>query len=323
MKMRDLTQDLGIGRKFKHAEAIAERGRAARERYRQKKLEKQKRHLGLVEAESASPAGTPAEGEGEGEGGDDARDSALARARNLGEAATSAEAQDSAVGYDVVDGQIVINQQSLVVDRHAARREDISNLEEVEEDEFSHLITSSSFRRPNRRTGPNHWTNLETEEFYRLLGMFGTDFETIAAMFPGKNRRAVKLKFNREETLRPNRINATVMVRGQKKVHIDLEAYKAHQQGWQASDKILAEHAKLAHEHSEDIRRAKEARRAAGLLDDEEGDAQADGAGEQVNGGDGGGENGEGEEDQGGRADAEEYEGGEDVLAENEVEIPL
>lgn len=132
--------------------------------------------------------------------------------------------------------------------------------------------------------------------------MFGTDFETIASMFPEKTRRAVKLKFNREENLRPKRINAAVMVRGEKKVGIDLEEYKSHQHAWQESDKIMAEHDKLVQEHEEDIRRLKEERRAAGLLDDDEDEQQ------QTNGQDGkdgqiaqdgqAGQGGEQEEDQ-------------------------
>lgn len=264
-KMGDLTKDLGIGKRFKHADAIEERAREARERFRRKKLEKQKRALGITaDEDSASRAGTPAEGEGEGE--ENERESALARARDLG-ASVGANAQS--VGYEVVDGQIIISQQSLVVDRHAAHR-NTANLETVEEDEFSHLTTSASFRRESRKTGPNHWTDEDTEKFYRLLGMFGTDFETIAAMFPEKSRRAVKLKFNREENLRPRRINATVMVRGEKKVNIDLEEYKAHQTEWQESDKIMAEHAKLVKEHNEDLRRLKEERRAQGLFDEED-----------------------------------------------------
>ncbi|KAI0847837.1 hypothetical protein F5Y00DRAFT_112148 [Daldinia vernicosa] len=265
MKMADLTKDLGIGKKFKHAEAIEERARQAREKFRQKKLAKQRQLMGIPpDGEDASRASTPAEGE------ENSRESAIARARNLG---ASVDAGAQSVGYEVVDGQIIINQESLVVDRHAAHR-DMSSLETVEEDEFSHLTTSASFRRESRRTGANHWTDEDTERFYRLLSMFGTDFETIASMFPGKTRRAVKLKFNREETQRPRRINAAVMVRGEKRVGIDLEEYKAHQPEWRESDAILAEHAELVREHDEDIRRLREERRAAGLIDDDEVEGQ-------------------------------------------------
>lgn len=139
--------------------------------------------------------------------------------------------------------------------------------------------------------------------------MFGTDFETIASMFPEKTRRAVKLKFNREENLRPNRIDATVMVRGEKKVDIDLEEYKSHQREWQTSDKIMAEHAELVKEHEEDIRRLRDERRAAGLLDDDEDEQhqqqQANGQDGKEGEGDGNG-NGNGDHDQGREGEGEE-----------------
>ncbi|KAI1213501.1 uncharacterized protein F4807DRAFT_411365 [Annulohypoxylon truncatum] len=272
-KMGELTKDMGIGKRFKHADAIEERAREARERFRLKQQAKRARLLGLDLEDVTSRASTPAED------GDNGRESAAARARELG---ASIGANSQSVGYEVVDGQIIINQQSLMVDRHAAH--DMGTLETVEEDEFSRLTTSSSFRRESRRTGANHWTDEDTDKFYRLLGMFGTDFETISAMFPEKSRRAVKLKFNREERLRPRYINATVMVRGEKKVGIDLEEYKAHQHGWQESDKIMAEHNELVREHNEDIRRLKEERRAAGLMDEDE---EAEGGQQQGEAGDG------------------------------------
>lgn len=75
-----------------------------------------------------------------------------------------------------------------------------------------------------------------------------------------------------QERLRPNRINAAMMVRGQKKVNIDIEEYKATQRQWQAKDKILAEHAQLAQEHEREVARLREERRAAGLIDDDDDD---------------------------------------------------
>ncbi|KAI1501048.1 hypothetical protein F5X99DRAFT_429009 [Biscogniauxia marginata] len=262
-KVGELTKDLGIGKRFKHAEAIKERARQARAAYRMKKLEREKRKLGILpegDKDSESRAGTPAEGD---EDQDDSGTAGAARGARAGAAASG-----QGVGYEVIDGQIIINSQSLVVDRHAAHQ-DMSMLETVEEDDFTNLTTSSSYRRESRRTGPNIWDDEETEKFYRLLKMFGTDFETIAAMFPGRSRRAIKLKFNREETLRPRRVNAAVMVRGEKKVGIDIDAYKASQKRWQTSDKILADHAKLVEEHNEHLKQLREERIAAGLMDDD------------------------------------------------------
>ncbi|KAI1641047.1 hypothetical protein F4809DRAFT_588560 [Biscogniauxia mediterranea] len=260
----ELTKDLGIGKRFKHAEAIEERARQARAAYRMKKLEREKRRLGLLpegEKDSESRAGTPAEGSVNQDGSE-----ATAAGRGAG---TGAAASGQGVGYEVIDGQIIINSQSLVVDRHAAHR-DMSSMETVEEDDFTNLTTSSSYRRESRRTGPNIWDDEETEKFYRLLKMFGTDFETIAAMFPGRSRRAIKLKFNREEVLRPRRLNAAIMVRGEKKVGIDIDEYKASQARWQTSDKILADHAKLVEEHNEHLKQLRDERIAAGLMDETE-----------------------------------------------------
>ncbi|KAI0603164.1 hypothetical protein F4775DRAFT_587687 [Biscogniauxia sp. FL1348] len=263
-KVGELTKDLGIGKRFKHAEAIEERARQARAAYRMKKLEREKRKLGLLpegEKDSESRAGTPAEGSVNQDGSETA-----APGRSAGAGAT---ASGQGVGYEVIDGQIIINSQSLVVDRHAAHQ-DMSTMETVEEDDFTNLTTSSSYRRESRRTGPNIWDDEETEKFYRLLKMFGTDFETIAAMFPGRSRRAIKLKFNREEVLRPRRLNAAIMVRGEKKVGIDIDEYKASQARWQTSDKILADHAKLVEEHNEHLKQLRDERIAAGLMDETE-----------------------------------------------------
>ena len=41
--------------------------------------------------------------------------------------------------------------------------------------------------------------------------MFGTDFESISKMFPGRNRRQIKLKFNNEERKDPERIKRTLL----------------------------------------------------------------------------------------------------------------
>ncbi|KAI1429374.1 hypothetical protein F5Y12DRAFT_727958 [Xylaria sp. FL1777] len=256
MTVGELTKDLGIGKRFRHAEEIEQRAREARAKNRLKRLEREKRKLGLIDPEDEDLALQPATPNESGE----TRGAAMAQ---LGASMESGVGQG--VGYDVVDGQIVVHAASLVVDRH---NRDMSNLEEVEENDFTNLVNSASFAK--RVQAPGNWTDEETEKFYRLLGMFGTDFETISRLFPGKNRRAIKLKFNKEERLRPNRINAAMMVRGQKKVNIDIEEYKASQRQWQAKDKILAEHAMLVQEHEREVSRLREERRAAGLIDDDE-----------------------------------------------------
>lgn len=55
--------------------------------------------------------------------------------------------------------------------------------------------------------------------------MFGTEFEMISKMFPGKQRRHIKLKYNREERHNPKRIDAAVM--GVKTIKMDIDEYRA------------------------------------------------------------------------------------------------
>lgn len=255
-KIGDLTKDLGIGKKFKHADLILERQRQARHEAKLRKLEKQKRAMGTLsqeETQGDSRMGTPA-------------------AENGTNAATGAQgAQGPGIDFDIIDGQIMINQSSLVINQHAAEGD--VQLETVEEDEFTHLTTSASYMRPSRTMGTNHWDDEDTEKFYTYLKMFGTDFETISHMFPGKNRRQIKLKFNREEKQRPNRVNAAIMARGEKRVTIDLEHYKANRTGfddnWITQDKFQAEQEQLRKEQEIELEAKRQERRDLGLLEDE------------------------------------------------------
>ncbi|KAH7037732.1 uncharacterized protein B0I36DRAFT_314710 [Microdochium trichocladiopsis] len=263
VKMSELTRDLGIGVPFKHAEAIAERAREARNRARLRKLEKDKIRMGLL-----PDPGDDIHGSHKRDADQSVSKSRLGSSAPEGGSGQAPEA--AGPGYIVVDGQIIINQQSLMIDNHASAENDISNMRTVVEDDFTHLTTSASFMRESRVMGANSWTEEETEKFYNYLQMFGTDFETISHMFPGKNRRMVKLKFNREERLRPNRINAAVMARNDKDVNIDLDHYKEKRTNWQEADEILKEHDALVAEHNIEVQRLKAERRAQGLADDDD-----------------------------------------------------
>ncbi|KAK8872758.1 hypothetical protein PGQ11_003272 [Apiospora arundinis] len=296
-KMADITRDLGIGKKFKHADAILERQREARRNAKLRQLERKQRAKGLlpdvpVGEDGAGGAGTTGNG---------------AEGTPTPEAVEEPSVMDGGgVEYDIIDGQIVVNQNSLTVNQHA--NQDFTNLETVEEDEFTNLTTSASYLRPSKAMGGNHWSDEETERFYHYLKMFGTDFETISHVFPGKSRRHIKLKFNREEKARPKRINAAIMARGAKKVAIDLEDFKSQWRGetWQEPDNIREEQARVQAQYEEHLEELRQQRRELGLLDDEEPPAAAEAdAGAAAEGGEDGAA-GEGEEAQGAAAEAEE-----------------
>ncbi|KAI1265162.1 hypothetical protein F5Y18DRAFT_387611 [Xylariaceae sp. FL1019] len=252
MTVGELVKDLGIGKPFKHAEEIQQRAREARAANQLKRLERQKIRAGLVPAPQSSA-------DKEGTAGREARGAAMAE---IGASMDSGTSQG--VGYDVIDGQIVVSQSTLVVNRH---NQDVSNYEEVEENEFTTLVTSSSYLKKKRGFGG--WSDDETERFYQLLGQFGIDFEAISNFFPLKSRDQCRRKFIKEERTRPNRVNAAIMVRGEKKTEINIDEYKATQLEWFSKDKIEAEQNKLAEEHGKEIGRLREERRAAGLMDDD------------------------------------------------------
>ncbi|KAK7949747.1 hypothetical protein PG988_016386 [Apiospora saccharicola] len=301
-KMADITRDLGIGKKFKHADAILERQREARRNAQMRAQERKLRAKGLLPDKPAGEGGPGNGGDASGNGaeGTPAPEAELPAAMDDG----------GGVEYDIIDGQIVVNQSSLTVNQHAGQ--DFANLETVEEDEFTNLTTSSSYLRPSKTMGTNHWSDEETERFYHYLKMFGTDFETISHVFPGKSRRHIKLKFNREEKARPKRINAAIMARGAKKVAIDLEDFKSQWRGeeWQEPDNIRADQARVQAEYEEHLEELRQARRELGLLDDEPA-AAAEGA-----------EGAEGEAAENGEEGQDVAEGEEEGVVVDEAAVP-
>ena len=109
----------------------------------------------------------------------------------------------------IINGEIVLIEESTRIDRHAmadAQRE-ADAVVIVEENALTTRINShyNLKRSPHQR-----WTDEDTEEFYNALKMFGTDFEIISKMFPTRSRRAVKLKYTHEEKVNQARISRTL-----------------------------------------------------------------------------------------------------------------
>ncbi|KAK3180096.1 hypothetical protein K4F52_008496 [Lecanicillium sp. MT-2017a] len=211
LKMSDLTRDLHIGKKFSRHDELRERERQSRLRA---KLDRE----GSVAEGTDTRSSTPLE--------DGAQRIKSGTPGSTPVAAPGAAAAGGPAGpqFRIVDGQIVVDQSSLVMDRHARAAAAQEDMETVEENDFTRLITSSSFMNTSKLRGPNIWTDQETELFYRGLSMFGTEFQMISHMFPGKQRRHIKLKFNREERYNPKRIDAALT--GEKTTKMDIEEYK-------------------------------------------------------------------------------------------------
>lgn len=211
LKMSDLTRDLHIGKKFSRHDELRERERQSRLRA---KLDRDSSVAEDTDTRSSTPledrsnrvkSGTPGSAPSSG--------------------AAAAAGAPAGPQFRIVDGQIIVDQSSLVMDRHARAAAAQEDMETVEENDFTRLITSSSFMNTSKLRGPNIWTDQETELFYRGLSMFGTEFQMISHMFPGKQRRHIKLKFNREERYNPARIDAALT--GEKTTKMDIDEYKA------------------------------------------------------------------------------------------------
>ncbi|KFY18208.1 hypothetical protein V492_00074 [Pseudogymnoascus sp. VKM F-4246] len=195
IKMADLCKDLKIGKKFSKHDEIKQRDidRKAKAKLRRENPE-------LVGAS------------------DDERPTATTRSD------TETPLQTTSVGprMRLVDGQIVIDESSLNLDRHKLAAANAGVMEIIEENEFTRITTSGTFMKREK----NIFWDLEAEEkFYVGLRMFGTDFEMISKMFPDRNRRQIKLKFNKEERLYPSKINSALLG---EKVPIDFDEYKSH-----------------------------------------------------------------------------------------------
>ncbi|OBR14306.1 myb-like DNA-binding domain-containing protein [Colletotrichum higginsianum IMI 349063] len=209
LTMGDLTRDLRIGKKFSRHDELLQRHREKQARARER-LKAKRNGSEDVASESGTPAPTTSGG---------ATPAAVPPPQATSMASTGPQ-------FQIIDGQIVVDQNSLSLDRHAiaAAAAEGEDMLEIEENDFTTLTTQNSYRTGSKLKGPNVWTEEETELFYRGLRMFGTDFQMISGMFPGKNRRHVKMKFNREERHAPARIDAILV--GKKELHINLEEYK-------------------------------------------------------------------------------------------------
>lgn len=98
----------------------------------------------------------------------------------------------------VVDGKIMVDESSLLIARQETDYQNYTVIEET-----GRHVTSSSFMKAQPR---DRWRDSETERFYILLSMLGTDFGVISKFLPGKNRQQVKNKFKKEEKSNPHRI---------------------------------------------------------------------------------------------------------------------
>ncbi|BDA46437.1 probable transcription factor TFIIIB component B'' at C-terminar half [Coccomyxa sp. Obi] len=120
-------------------------------------------------------------------------------------AAAPALAAPSAAGLaprvEVVDGQMRIVEQSLSIQ---AQPEAGARLITVEDNPKLNNMTYA------KRMNNDRWSAEETELFYKALRLFGSDFTLLERMFPGRERKALKHKLNREDRADHARVTAAL-----------------------------------------------------------------------------------------------------------------
>ncbi|KAF2766702.1 hypothetical protein EJ03DRAFT_173775 [Teratosphaeria nubilosa] len=133
--------------------------------------------------------------------------------------------------FKMVNGQIVVEEDSLDVAEPTNQSDDVPV---VEENNYAHRVNRGSYinarrRDPRdripparRRGGWGGWSEEDTDRFYDALRSWGTDFDIISRLFEGKSRAQIKTKFNREEKFDPARINAALLG---DHIEMDIESY--------------------------------------------------------------------------------------------------
>ncbi|KAG7197027.1 hypothetical protein KM043_017560 [Ampulex compressa] len=97
------------------------------------------------------------------------------------------------------DGQLIIDEQSLVIEQTNAKRNREVLAKEVIVDNDN---TGSGFYK--RRQKSKDWPKWETLKFYKALNTVGTDFLLMQSLFPNRTRQEIKLKFKKEERINRN-----------------------------------------------------------------------------------------------------------------------
>ncbi|EPS39272.1 hypothetical protein H072_6943 [Dactylellina haptotyla CBS 200.50] len=212
VRMTDLCRDTFIGKKSKLYEEIEkidwldvvkkqrarkaeiEARRAAGEEVQIETVEQRLERLGRENA--AARTGTGGGGSGGGSGG----------------------AGGMAPQMRIVNGQLVLDETSVQVDR---RERDVGAdgpLEVIEESNLTRRVNSATW---SKREKTERWDDEETDRFYQALGMFGTDFEMMSKMFIGRSRRMLKNKFVVEERRNPRLITAAL----KRKIPVNMDEY--------------------------------------------------------------------------------------------------
>jgi transcription factor TFIIIB component B'' len=153
-----------------------------------------------------------------------------------------------AIQLKLKDGQLIVDEESTVVDRH--KNTSHANRERQDENPFENVVNSATY---GRQRYTDKWDSQEVAKFYKALGQWGTDFALIAQMFPHRTRKQVKSKFILEEKRRPRLVELALS--NKLGAEFDFEAYCADSNKTFATlNEFNAKLGKLKEEHEENLK---------------------------------------------------------------------
>jgi len=167
----------------------------------------------------------------------------------------------------VRDGQIVLEEDSRLLDRHAEIEQATDEtVKELDVDDVTRRVNQSTVGRQHGVKQKGHWNDEMTDLFYKGLRMFGTDFMMISKMFPGMSRRHIKLKYTREERTNLARVHKNLIA----KEDVDIEEYsqmsnRVYEDPERVHEELRADEKRLRDEDM--ARRAREAEAEQGGID--------------------------------------------------------
>lgn len=112
------------------------------------------------------------------------------------------------------NGETIIDDTSLVVEREET--DETANYTHVTESDHTKFVNSGTY---GKRFRGSRWSAEETELFYEALQQFGENYELIAFVLPGRDRKSCKNKFKIEDKKNTARINWTL----NNKIDVDME----------------------------------------------------------------------------------------------------
>ncbi|KAF8167671.1 hypothetical protein B0H34DRAFT_682655 [Crassisporium funariophilum] len=100
------------------------------------------------------------------------------------------------------NGETIIDEESLVVDR--VENDGTDNYTHITESDHTKFVNSGTY---GKRYRGSRWSAEETELFYDALSQYGENYELIAYVLPGRDRKSCKNKFKAEDKKNHARIN--------------------------------------------------------------------------------------------------------------------